>query len=513
MPRGIAPVLMFAALAGSHLCAQTTGSVEGSVVDRVTGAGIPGASITFYIRTQAVFAEATTDASGDFRIFSMKPGSYEVRFEKDGYRPGNKIPAQPYIVGETPSPVRIRLEMTRLVSLSGRVVDADGNPMSQGEVKVINRGAVPVAADGTFTMKDLEPGSYTFAAIPKATRVPEGSRVPVVTYSPEPLVIRGDVDVTGYEIRLQTAEVFRVSGVVLDETGNPKPKVPVQLMPRLQSEARITAMGDFMTFVGPGPYIGPEEARVVSAEDGSFEFPAVRSGEWQFAAVSSGSIDSPNYIDTILSGATSVLVGNHSVENVQIRQGVPFKVTGTVDWGDVSARRASIMLPAADGRNVPTRPPLVDSGGTLTFPAVTPGQYLILPQTGPGFYPVSVLLNGQQVLGKPVDLFPGSTIRVTYKAATGSVHGTVDTCNGAAVVLVPKDVRTLGFGRIVTCKSDGTFEMSGVAPGDYYTAAFLGFQFEAERDPKWLAAIASIGTPVSVAQSSVSVQLKSNPLP
>ena len=89
--RVIAPVLIFAALG----FAQSTGSVEGTVVDRVTGAGIPGASVTFYIRTQAVFAEATTDASGEFRIFSMKPGSYEVRFEKKGYVLANRIPAQP----------------------------------------------------------------------------------------------------------------------------------------------------------------------------------------------------------------------------------------------------------------------------------------------------------------------------------------------------------------------------------------------------------------------------------
>jgi len=126
---------------------------------------------------------------------------------------------------------------------------------------------------------------------------------------------------------------------------------------------------------------------------------------------------------------------------------------------------------------------------------------------------VSVQLNGQEVIGKPVDLFPGSTIRVSYQAANGSLHGSVDNCNGAAVVLVPKDVRTLAFGRVVTCKSDGTFEMSGIAPGDYYTAAFLNFQFEAERDPKWLAAIASIGTAVSVTQNAVSVQLKSNRWP
>ena len=508
MPRVIVPVLLLTAL----LLAQSTGSVEGTVVDRVTGAGIPGVSITFYIRTQAVFAEATSDASGEFRIFSMKPGSYEVRFEKEGYRFGNKIPPQPYIVGQSPSPVRIRLEMTRLVSFSGRVVDPDGNPISQGVVKLGNFRA-PVASGGTFTIKDLVPGSYALTAIPDAARVSEGALVPVATNFPESIVIRGDADISGYEIRLETAEVYGVSGVVLDESGNPKPKVPVQLMPKLSSGARIVAMGDFMTVVGPGPYIGPEEARVVSADDGSFEFPGVRSGEWQLAAVSSGSIDSANYIDTFLSGAVSVLVGNRSVDNIQIRQGVPFKVTATIDWGDAPSRRAGIMLPAMDGRNVPTRPPLVDSSGTLTFPAVTPGQYLILPQAGAGFYPVSVVLDGQEVLGKPLDLFPGSNFRVTYKAASGSVHGNVDNCNGAAVVLIPKDVRTVAFGRMVTCKSDGTFEMSGVAPGDYYAAALLGFQFDDTRDPKWLAAIASIGTHVSVGQSTVSVQLKPNPWP
>ena len=44
----------------------------------------------------------------------------------------------------------------------------------------------------------------------------------MITHFPEPVVIRGDADVSGIEIRLQTAEVYQVSGVVLDETGNPK---------------------------------------------------------------------------------------------------------------------------------------------------------------------------------------------------------------------------------------------------------------------------------------------------
>ena len=511
MPRVIVPVLVFAALAAG----QTTGSVQGAVVDRVTGAGIPGVNVTFYIRSQPeALVAATSDASGEFRIFSMKPGSYEVRFEKDGYRFGNKIPPQPYIVGETPSPVRVRLEMTRLVTLSGRVVDPDGIPMSQGEVKIVNRNTVPVAPDGTFTIKELEPGSYTVVAVPKLTRVPEGARVPVVTYSLEPVVIRGDVDVSGYEIRLQTAEVYRVSGTVLDEAGSPKPKVAIQLLPKINSGPRAALQGSFMTFIGSGPAVGLEEARVTSAADGSFEFPQVRSGDWQLAGVSAGPIDAVDAIKNFHSGSLSVVVADRSIDNLQLRQFPSFQVSGTVDWGDAPrGLRTSVPLQAADGRIALGAPLFTQPDGTLAPATITPGRYLILPNAGPGYYPVSVQLNGQEVIGKPVDLFPGSTIRVFYKAANGSIRGTVDNCNGA-VVLVPRDIQTMAFGRVLDCRADGSFEAPGIPPGDYSAAAFrLPINLANLRDPTFLAKVIAAGTSVSVEQSPVTVQLRGIPPP
>src|SRR5580765_2901027 len=106
--RVIAPVL----LATTLVLGQTTGSVEGVVVDRVTRAGISGASVFVYFRSQGLVYKATTDAYGDFRIFGMKPGDYEVRFEMEGYDPAAiKTPQQPYKVGQGQDPVRIRLEL------------------------------------------------------------------------------------------------------------------------------------------------------------------------------------------------------------------------------------------------------------------------------------------------------------------------------------------------------------------------------------------------------------------
>ena len=55
MCRVIAPVLVLASLS----FAQTTGSVTGVVVDRVTGAGIPGTVVVVYLRSQGLTYEAT----------------------------------------------------------------------------------------------------------------------------------------------------------------------------------------------------------------------------------------------------------------------------------------------------------------------------------------------------------------------------------------------------------------------------------------------------------------------
>jgi len=100
-----------------------------------------------------------------------------------------------------------------------------------------------------------------------------------------------------------------------------------------------------------------------------------------------------------------------------------------------------------------------------------------------------------------------------YKTANGSIRGTVDNCNGA-VVLIPKDIQTMAFGRLADCRADGSFEAPGVPPGDYSAAAFrLAMNLADLRDPGFLAKVISAGTSVSVARSVVTVQLKAIPFP
>jgi hypothetical protein len=92
---------------------------------------------------------------------------------------------------------------------------------------------------------------------------------------------------------------------------------------------------------------------------------------------------------------------------------------------------------------------------------MAPGRFLILPNAGRGYHPVSVRLNGQEVIGKSVDLFPGSTIRVSHNAANGSLHRGLDNCNGG-VVLSPK-AKYLGMKQVKGLTSQGqpVFEKGG----------------------------------------------------
>jgi hypothetical protein len=71
--RTAAKIYLLSALFFCVLQAQDSGSIEGSVVDSVTGAGIPDAAV-YFGSDQGAHYDAVTDASGRFRIVGMKDG-------------------------------------------------------------------------------------------------------------------------------------------------------------------------------------------------------------------------------------------------------------------------------------------------------------------------------------------------------------------------------------------------------------------------------------------------------
>src|ERR1051325_10425247 len=70
--------------------AQETATVEGVVVNQVTGAGISGATVRF-ASPRANRYEIITDDTGAFRILGVKPGDYNASVEKSGYFPDSEV--------------------------------------------------------------------------------------------------------------------------------------------------------------------------------------------------------------------------------------------------------------------------------------------------------------------------------------------------------------------------------------------------------------------------------------
>jgi hypothetical protein len=83
-----------------------------------------------------------------------------------------------------------------------------------------------------------------------------------------------------------------------------------------------------------------------------------------------------------------------------------------------------------------------DPDGSFRVAQVQPGRYYLMPQFGAGYYPASVLMDGREVLGQPVDLLGGSlSLKLIYKTAQGAVRGKV--APGAAAFLGPDLRNTL----------------------------------------------------------------------
>src|SRR5271166_2479249 len=72
--------------AGLFAQGETTSAIDGQVSD-ASGAAVPGAMVTVHNAETGLRRAATTDDSGRFNFTQLKPGTYSVRVEAQGFEP------------------------------------------------------------------------------------------------------------------------------------------------------------------------------------------------------------------------------------------------------------------------------------------------------------------------------------------------------------------------------------------------------------------------------------------
>src|SRR5262249_4083608 len=129
MSRALSIVLSAGLMFGQ---APGSGTIQGSVRNEVTGAGITNVHLVLYNRT-AVRYETDTDRSGSFAVTGVAPGTYQSRLEKNGY--ASATDQGTAVIGAASGSAQMNVTMSGSVALRGHVVDADGNPVKGSTVR------------------------------------------------------------------------------------------------------------------------------------------------------------------------------------------------------------------------------------------------------------------------------------------------------------------------------------------------------------------------------------------
>lgn len=523
--------LLFATLSMAQAPPPTGGAVEGTVINSATGAGIGGAAVRLLAGPSKY--ETTSDAVGRFKFSGVALGTYRPAVEKDGFSsppPDLGLAFNPPLrVASTSDALKVELKLTPLISIRGRVLNPEGKPAAGMEVRLNPNiyGEVQTDKEGGFAFESVRQGSYTLSASPPESAKPllatDGTKTAMVTtYYPsvtdsslaQPIAVRGETDLTGYEIRMQAAPVHRVRGRVLDENGKPaagavltlyrqQESVPDAMGIAMRPEGSVFAMGVRRAPVGGG------EVTTYAKDDGSFEFASVRSGAWRITALA----------DTSRSrGTETVVVGGNDVDDLEIRIAAPFKMAALLESRDPGAGppsstqfvRAAVTLVNAEGNEFAASGFIQPKGG-MYFENLLPGRYNAFARPG---LSAQIYLGESDVTGQTFPLTAGGAqMRIVLKTWSGTVRGTVEKGEGATVILIPQRVDGVSLGQTAKCGPGGSFELNEVSPGDYYIAAFDRVQ-NFQPSAALLSLVPSRGTTVKVEErSTANVTLSVNPAP
>ncbi len=544
--RRLAAALMILPLSGMCQEAGKLGSVEGRVVNSVTGEGIRRADVTLRgtgggrgAGQEPVTLVAATDAEGQFRFQGVAEGNYFLMVQKQGFvaerRGGFASRSIRVTPGQTVSGLEHKLQPQAVIT--GRVVDDDGEPAQGINVTVMQRRFMNgkrrwmqsnggTTNDlGEFRIFNLPPGRVVVSAMPArravqvagplvATQFGGADTQYVQTYHPSVLepdqativATKPGQMASNVDIQLRRGTVYRISGRVVDAESQGQLRVGVSAM-------RI----DDMMRGGDGGSTRP---------DGSFEIRGVRPGTYALTATS---FENRPAAGQRRIGVARVDVSG-DVEGLVIEIKGGFKVGGTVaaqtanPGAKVDPKTISVMLSPAEQGMVFGPPPqvAVAADGTWTAENVIPGIYrlnaiLRSSEAGASFV-AAVTVGGEDYLGRDLDMTqgPAGPIRVVVSTNSGAISGTADMSEGPGegeemAVAVPAEpkFRLVDQLRAMPVTQAGAFTVKGLRPGEYLVFVFDQFQPGALEDPDLFKQIESKGVRVkAVAGQTATVQVK-----
>ena len=354
-------VSFFLALFINQAAASATGGITGRVVADGTNAPIAGARVLVFPAGRPTGPmgpppQAITDQDGRFAFGKLAPGEYRLDVQKTGFAPLNEPMTQPRtFTVAAGQPLSVDLRLQRGGVISGRVLDARGEPMTDANVMAMRRRPAPPNGVrqprlllapirgpqqtndlGEFRIAGLAPGEYVVAAtrprfsfgfggpgVPPPSSASGAHTTLVPTFYPGTADQAGALVVTvaaGAEVgnvvfTMQSAPAFRVSGIVLDES-----RAPIDgAMVTLTQDPRT---GPIMGALGSGRSDGSGRFAIDDVPAGTYRANAsvmmsIRSGSGGIGAVSSWASSSSS-VGGDIEQSPEIIVTDADVKGVRV---------------------------------------------------------------------------------------------------------------------------------------------------------------------------------------------------
>jgi carboxypeptidase family protein len=468
----------------------------------------------------------TTDGAGKFVLEGVLPGRYTLSAERTGFLSQNyggrgatkRGPGLVLTLAAGHLVKDLNFKLIPQAVITGRVTDADGDPMPHVGVSVMQnlhvrgqRQLSPVGGgqtddQGSFRIANLSPGPYYVSADDPQSRGQDNavrsSRVlnrpsNVTTYYPDSIdaagatalqVVAGS-ELRGIDIRMRQERVFSIRGLTIDAaTGKPATT-------NLSASPKSGSQNGF----GP-PW------QTSSREDGTFELRNLLPGEYILTA-------SNNAMDPA-TGRQEVSIADSDVTGVKLTIAKGTTVTGTVRLkGDGPPIRPMIVLADLEGPFGHSSNTQAEDNGTFALHGIMPVKYAAIVDALPeGVYVKSIRFGQQDVTRTVLDLTSGvsGTLDILLSPGAAEVSGTVRNKDGAVmtgveVTLWPKallpESAWSGPNRSST-DQNGDFRIAGLVPGDYYIVAWEDIDQNLTFDLDFIKRFATQATPLTLEEGA-----------
>jgi protocatechuate 3,4-dioxygenase beta subunit len=467
----------------------------------------------------------STDNEGKFVFEDVAAGRYMLSAEKAGFvttrygarsntSPGTQLNLSPGMELKG-----LAVKMTPQGVIAGKVLDQDGDPVASALVQVLRfaylrgrRQAQPTGGGNTndlgeFRISNLAPGRYYISAsdgratliTPDRTARPgRGQEANITTFYPNgtdassaaPVDVAAGGEMRGIDIRLLRAKVYMVRGKTVDASGG----ASQAMVAFVRKEDGVTTP----SFANRGGFTSLRP-------DGTFEFRNIVPGTYVLQALP-GPTNLNGNIPGNLTGRLEVTVADANIEGLVLPLVAGPEITGTVklEDGDIATLlkpaqnapgvtavgnvvlalpgRFVLTLTETEGVSVGSPNAQIKDDGTFKFNAVGTSKYVLNAISLPsGTYLKSARFGGQDVTHVPIDTTSGAggTLDIVLSSKAADVAGSVQNDKGEAlagvmVTLWPKapDASMTGGVRPGFTDQNGGFKFQGLAPGDYYVAAW-----------------------------------------